>query len=266
MPFSSNRSGALQSNHLHSQPAPNVRSARRAYAGARLLQWGTGLALSVTLVGCSVLPKPQAAPSLFDFGVGSAPATATGNAGNSRQVLEQRPIFVAPVTARGLPSNTQVMLYRLNYAQDMQLRGYQQSRWSQPVEQLVGQQLRKQLAQQRPVFSDGLNVNFGRLTTSAAPAVLHVNLQRFEQVFSAPAASDAVFQAEVTLVEPGLQGDRLLGQRLFDYSVTAEPADAIGAAKAFAQASAQFTADVNAWVTQLIEHNASGHASPGANP
>lgn len=250
MPFFQKGSGTLLSKKLNIQQALPARVAHRASRpSARLLHWSAALGLGLALVGCSVLPKPQAAPSLFDFGVASA---AVANASSNRQVLEQRPIYIAPVTARGLPSNTQVMLYRLNYAQDMQLRGYQQSRWSQPVEQLVGQQLRKQLAQQRPVLSDGINVNFGRLTESSAPAILHVNLQRFEQVFSTPAASDAVFHAEVTLVEPGLQGDRLLGQRVFDYSVAAEPADAVGAAKAFAQASSQFTADVGAWVAQLI--------------
>lgn len=257
MPFFQKGSGTLQSKKLNIQQALPTRQARRASrSNARLLHWSAALGLGLALTGCSVLPKPQAAPSLFDFGLAAAPAASTANASSNRQLLAQRPIYIAPVTARGLPSNTQVMLYRLNYAQDMQLRGYQQSRWSQPVEQLVGQQLRKQLAQQRPVLSDGVNVNFGRLTESSAPAMLHVNLQRFEQVFSAPAASDAVFQAEVTLVEPGLQGDRLLGQRVFDYTVAAEPADAVGAAKAFAQASTQFTADVNAWVAQLITQSA----------
>lgn len=261
MPFFQNGSCTLQSKSFQIQQAQPGRSARSALPRARvLLQWGAGLGLSVALVGCSVLPKPQAAPSQFDFGVAAAPAAAAVNASSNRQVLDQRPIFIAPVTARGLPSNTQVMLYRLNYAQDMQLRGYQQSRWSQPVEQLVGGQLRKQLAQQRPVLSDGLNINFGRSNASSAPAVLHVNLQRFEQVFSAPAASDALFQAEVTLVEPSVQGDRLMGQRVFEYSVAAEPADAVGAAKAFAQASTQFTTDVNAWVAQLITQ--SGNPKP----
>lgn len=259
MPFFQNGSGTLPSKSLQIQQALPERPAPSALPCARLLlQWGTGLSLSVALVGCSVLPKPQAAPSLFDFGVAAAPAAA--KASSDRQVLDQRPIFIAPVTARGLPSNTQVMLYRLNYAQDLQLRGYQQSRWSLPVEQLVGAQLRKQLAQQRPVLSDGLNVNFGRSNASSAPAVLHVNVQRFEQVFSAPAASDAVFQAEVTLVEPSVQGDRLMGQQVFEYSVAAEPADAVGAAKAFAQASTQFTTDVSAWVAQLLTQ--SGNAKP----
>lgn len=254
MRITHNGSPALQSSDVLCQSKPpsiTQQPVRDAAHAARLLKWGATAGLAVALMGCSVLPKPQAAPLLYDFGLHGQPEAGAA-AAQSRQLLEQRPLFVSDVTARGLPTNTQVMLYRLNYAQDLQLRGYQQSRWSQPVEQLVGLQLRNQLAHSRPVLSDAVNVNLGRLSGAAAPAALYVNLLRFEQVFSTPAASDAVFQAEVTLIEPSVQGDRLLGQKVFDYRVTAEPADAVGAAKAFAQASKQFTVDVDAWVTQAL--------------
>lgn len=250
MPSIQTGSCTLQTHDLLCQP-----KAAAQLQPSRLAMWGAAAGLSMALMGCSVLPKPQAAPLQYDFGSASQQASASA-ANQSRQVLEQRPLFVPAVTARGLPANTQVMLYRLNYAEDMQLRGYQQSRWSQPVEQLVGLQLRNQIALHRPVLSDGLNVNFSRAAGPSAPAVLYVNLVRFEQSFSTPSASDGLLQAEVTLVEPTSQGDRLLGQKVFDYRVAAEPADAVGAARALAQASQQFTVDVDGWVSQLIAQSA----------
>ncbi|THU05383.1 hypothetical protein E9531_02265 [Lampropedia puyangensis] len=210
------------------------------------------VAMVWALQGCSALPAPQAAPALYDFGsVVAVAAPSIVGADSGHQGLLLRPVYLAEVTAQGLPDNSQIMLYRLRYSEDLQLRGYQKARWSQPVEQLVEQQLRSQLARSRPVLSDRLNVSFGR-NAQSAPAIAYVNLIHFEQAFTGPSTSQAEVQAQVTVVEPSPQGDRLLGQKRFDYSNAAPSADAVGGARALAQAAAQLSLDVDAWITTIL--------------
>ncbi|WP_162846498.1 ABC-type transport auxiliary lipoprotein family protein [Corticibacter populi] len=224
------------------------RSAASVPAG-RAMTMGLVLA-AATLVGCSVLPAPPTTPALYDFGLATMNAAASSAPG--APVAQRRTLILDEVTAQGLPTASQALLYRFSYADDHQLRAYQQARWSQPVTRLLGQQLREQLERQGPVMGEAYSPS--RLRDGDRQAlVLRVELDRFEQVFTSESQSTALVQLRATLVEPGLRGDRLLGQRSFVREVPAGSADAPGGARALALAAQAVAADVDAWVGALAQ-------------
>ncbi|RMX00120.1 hypothetical protein EBQ26_03385 [Allofranklinella schreckenbergeri] len=207
---------------------------------------------ALALAGCATLPEPPSPTVLYDFGA-AAPAQPAAQPASqtSSQAPNQPPsLLLASVSASGLPTDSQVMLYRLAYADDLQLRGYQNARWSQPVQRLFEQQLRQQLERTRVV----LDADFSpaRLREDGiAPPVLRADVERFEQVFPSDSASGAIVRVRATVVRSSAQGDQVLGQRVFERSANAASADASGGAQAMAQAARQVAADIDAWLAQL---------------
>ncbi|PAT38430.1 hypothetical protein CK625_02790 [Vandammella animalimorsus] len=222
------------------------------------------LGLSAALLGaCSALPTPTAAPALYDFSVAtdqqvdgakgaamaaSAPAAQSGTP--QQPAPAAAPLLLGKVSAHGLPANSQAVLYRYAYADAQQLRAYQQARWSQPVPQLLGQQLRQQLELRRPVLEEGFSP--ARLRQEQqAPLALQVDVLQFEQVFTSQTQSHAQVRLRATLWAPQPQGDRLLGQRTFEYQRPAPTPDAAGGAWALAQAAQAAVAAIDSWLSQM---------------
>lgn len=78
--------------------------------------------------------------------------------------------------------------------------------------------------------------------------VLRIELEAFQQVFSSPTQSTGVVRWRATALQPGADGDRLLGQKVFVAQQPAATADAAGGAQALAQATDQAARDVDVWL------------------
>ena len=198
--------------------------------------------LGALLGGCSALPAPPASTTQYDFG----PAVVAQAAAPAQAALP--PLTLGSVTADGLPADRQALLYRYTYTDDHQLRAYQRARWSLPVEQLLARQLRQQLQTRWAV----LTPDYGRTRTQsgeAVPLVLHVDLERFEQIFADSQLSNGVIELRATLLDSN--GGRLLAQRSFRRSVDAGSADAPGGARALAAAAQAVSADLEQWLLSL---------------
>ncbi|PAT30899.1 hypothetical protein CLI92_06545 [Vandammella animalimorsus] len=220
-----------------------------------------GLAAAL-LSACAALPTPTAAPALYDFsaatdqqvdgakGAAMAASAQAAQSGTQPSAPSAAPLLLGKVSAHGLPANSQAVLYRYAYADAQQLRAYQQARWSQPVPQLLSQQLRQQLELHRPVLEDGFSP--ARLRQEQqAPLALQVDVLQFEQVFTSETQSHAQVRLRATLWAPQPQGDRLLGQRTFEYQRPAPTPDAAGGAWALAQAAQAAVAAIDSWLSQM---------------
>jgi cholesterol transport system auxiliary component len=184
-------------------------------------------ALTSLLVACAT-PSAPVNKVTYDFGeLELAPAAQTATA-------KQAPIALSEIDTAWGQSST-AMQYRLAYANPQQVRPYSQASWRMPPAQLVAQQVRAVLAQQRPV------VSLGEGTT---PLVLQLTLESFGQTFDTPTNSHASVRLRATL----LKGDQLLDQRALHAQVSAPTADAAGGAKALSEATQQVATELATWL------------------
>ncbi len=158
--------------------------------------------VALLLSACAALPERASAPQRYDFG----PPVVS-----SMPVAAQRPTLGLRVQASPALEGT-AMLYRLAYADARQLRAYTQSRWAMAPAELIAQRLRSGLGQAYTLPPDG----------EGASRVLHVTLEEFSQVYTAPEQSHGLLRLRVSL----LQGERLLAQRDLQLQQPAMRADA----------------------------------------
>lgn len=185
---------------------------------------------------------------VYDFGDSAVVAMESSVAPAESQA--RLPLLLAKVTASGVGEGDQSVFYRQSYATDNRLRTYQLARWSLPPEQLFEQRLRQTLELQRPVLTEEFNL--ARLRDGDRyPAVLRVDISRFEQNFETPTASAGIVQVRATLIDPNPRGDALLGQKTFISRISAETADAQGGAAAMAEAAKVVAITVAQWVESL---------------
>lgn len=200
---------------------------------------GLFLVIFLGLSGCA-LSTPPARPAVYDFGPGplSLPATAH---------LPGLPaLAVAEIEASPALDSTAV-LYRLTYADAQQLKPYALARWSMAPAQLIRQRLREQLAQRRAL----LNVGEGGLADTAMPPMLRIELEEFSQLFETPGKSMGLLRLRVTLVQPGLTGERLLAQRSIIMQRPAPSADAPGGVRALTAATDAAVQEIDQWLLGL---------------
>lgn len=200
--------------------------------------------LSAMLAACTGLPRPPEVPVSYDFGALSGDA-APVVVGDSRPAL-----VLVGVASSGLSGDAQALQYRQAYSSDQLLQPYQLARWSQPPAQLFEQQLRTELQKSRPVLGENLRLSRSR-EGAQAPAVLQIDLRSFEQIFVNPTTSVGHVQVQATLLKSNLDGNTLLGQKVFSAKQPATSANAVGGAQALAQASKDISQQINAWVTAL---------------
>lgn len=211
--------------------------------------------LATVLSACSALPEQPPSMSLYDFGVAPAgpshDATVGGPTASTDSVTGMPPaLVVESVTAHGLPTDHQALLYRYAYTDDHQLRAYQRARWSLPAEQLIAQQLNRQLQKQWTVLMpEHGRAGMNRLG-DRTPA-LHINVERFEQVFTTPNRSSGVIQLRATLFDTA--GQNLIAQRNFSQSSDASSPDAAGGARALGTATQRVVADIGQWLQSALQ-------------
>lgn len=207
---------------------------------------GTCLALALGLSACSALPSRPGAVVRYDLGLTDLRVPQASAAAPS---VAPVPLVLAPVQFSGLPEGTTTMLYRLNYADGQQLRGYQQARWSVPPAQMLEQRLRMRLGLERAVLAERDEVS-DRTSDQRNLAVLRVELDEFSQVFDSAQSSAALVRLRASLIarDDATGGNVLQGQTLLIAQVPASTADAAGGAQAMARAADDVAAQLSLWL------------------
>lgn len=178
------------------------------------------LSAALALSACSLAPTvpPKA---VYDLGPASG-QTARGGA------LAWR---IADVTAPPQLSGEGIA-YRLAFQQTQRLEHYRDSLWAAPPAALLTQRLRESLA--------------GAPGCSGKPAaLLTVNLDEFEQVFTSPSSSQVVLRLHATLWPAG---SGTAQQRHWRLERPALP-DAAGAVRGLAQAVDEWLPQLSTWLT-----------------
>lgn len=136
--------------------------------------------------------------------------------------------------------DSQMMFYRLDYANDLQPRAYSASRWTMPPAQLFAQRLKASLSRAGGTViaaSDGaINV-----------PTLRLEVDEFSQHFESASKSNG----EVAIRASLFDGRVLRAQKLFVQKVAATSADAQGGAAALAAASDAIIVDMSTWLATL---------------
>jgi cholesterol transport system auxiliary component len=197
------------------------------------------LSLAV-LAGCSALPDKPMPQVMYDLGQPSAAAAAPAP--------DRTPLLLPELEARGILESTD-LLYRLAYDDPHQVRPYAFARWSAPPSQLVRQRLRDVLGRDRAVLDSSAAAALSR-RGGAAPPVLRVELEEFDQVFDSTTASRGVVRLRCTLLENTGGGERLVAQRSFVLERPAPSADAAGGVRALTAATEAAAVDIAAWLQQ----------------
>lgn len=183
---------------------------------------------ALLLSACAALPERAAAPQRYDFGPPAAPAA----------VAAQRPPLGLRVQASPALEGT-AMLYRLAYADAQQLRAYTQSRWAMAPAELLAQRLRSGLGRDYTLPPEGEG--------EGASRVLHVTLEEFSQVYTAPDQSHGLLRLRVSL----LQGERLLAQRELQLQQPAARADAAAGVRALGASTDAAVAELVRWLAEF---------------
>ena len=202
-------------------------------ASVHVQKWAAPLVLSAAalLSGCAA-PVRAPAPLLYDFGppVAAAPTPAS----NARPLLAVR-VQASPAL------DTPAMLYRLGYADAQQLRAYTQSRWAMAPAELLQQRLR-----------DGLGQRFALLPPGeSAPRLLHIELDEFSQLFSAPADSSGLLRLRASVLQRTPRGTQQLAQRELQLQRPAPSADAAGGVRALSAATDAAVQELAQWLQTL---------------
>lgn len=192
------------------------------------VRW-TLLLSAVLLAACAGLPERAPAPLRYDFGplIGDAAPVAAS----------PRPLLALRVQAS--PAlDSPAMLYRLVYADAQQLRAYSQARWAMMPAELLQQRLR-----------DGLGRSFSLLPEGeTAPRVLHIELDEFSQLFTAPQESSGLLRLRVSVLQRTAGGEQLLAQRDWQLQRPAPSADAAGGVRALHAATEAVMIELVQWL------------------
>ncbi|QRX84101.1 ABC-type transport auxiliary lipoprotein family protein [Glaciimonas sp. PAMC28666] len=191
------------------------------------------LIMSILVVtgGCAT---SSAVRTQYDFG---PLPSAISNPRSGARALPA--VSLAEVVAPAGLDNT-MMLYRLAYANDLQLRPYANSRWTMSPSQLFSQRLKARFGQAGGTV---VSVSDGAINIP----VLRIEMDDFSQTFDS--ASHSVVQ--ITLRAAIFNGRLLQGQKMFSRSAVAQTADAAGGARAFSTASDALIDDLMDWLAGL---------------
>ena len=186
-------------------------------------------AATLFVSACATAPTPL---SYFDFG----PAT---KASDTAIACELPPVNLPDISSpNSLESN--LMLYRLLYANDQQTHAYANHRWSMPPAQLVALRIKSQLANdpKSPVrlVDNGLANPDGWQ--------LRLDLTDFSQYFSDATHSYAQLQLRASL----LHANNLLAQTTLTQQASADAPDAPAGAQAMRVATDALITDLTGWL------------------
>jgi len=182
----------------------------------------------VSVLTACTLGDRATVPTQLDLGAGG-PAAASA-------LPEMPPIAVPPANSASLLTETMVVWRVGDQGQPQAFETY---RWVAPPARLVTQRIVDRLSLQGAVLQQNIGGDVPQL---------RLNLQRFEQTFSADGASS---QAQLTLQAVLMRGAVVVGQRLINIRVPAATQDAPGGALALRTATDQAAEQVAQWLTRL---------------
>ena len=177
--------------------------------------------------GCATQAEPMA---LYDLG----PLQA--NHANSSNPGSLPALTIAEINAPAW-LDSQLMYFRLSYANQQQTRPYARSRWSMAPLQLFGQRLKARIAQAGGVV---LSATDG----ATSLPVLRVDADEMIQDFDSASHSSARISVRASVFD----GRSLLAQKTFSRQAIAPSADAAGGASAMAEASDALIDDIMQWL------------------
>jgi len=184
--------------------------------------------IAIGLLSACALGDGAQAPKQLDLGAGYTAATSG--------LPEMPPIAVPAATSASLLTETMVVWRVGDQGQPQAYTTYQ---WVAPPARLVTQRIVDRLSLQGAVLQQNVG---GELPQ------LRLNLQRFEQTFSADGVSS---HAQLTLQAVLIRGQTVVGQRLIDVRIPATSQDAPGGAQALRVATDQAAEQVAQWLTGL---------------
>ncbi|MDC8774470.1 ABC-type transport auxiliary lipoprotein family protein [Roseateles albus] len=169
------------------------------------------------LSACALNGNRPVAPALFDLG------PISNKVGGPLPELQ-----LSEMTAPPWLASTGIA-YRLVYQNEFQTHIYRDSRWAAPPAVLLSERLRQKLA---------VNTR----DASSKPVVLRLELVEFEQRFSSPT------QAAVRVNLRARLGEGWGSTQTFELIKASPSADAVGAVRAFSEASDEILNQVLGWV------------------
>ena len=210
-------------------------------------QWSMLLTAPLLMLGlsaCGSWPTRPVRAAVYDFGPGSLDATAL------TQSVGLPLLALADVETRGGEIDKLAVLYRLGYADALQLRPYAQAHWSMPAAALVQQRLRQVLGQQHAVVPAGEGAALTRVQ-GKLPLVLQVELTEFSHFFVSPQESFGLLRLQATLLENTPAGVKVLAQRQVVSRQPASTPDAPGGVRALATATDAAARELALWLAQM---------------
>ncbi len=184
--------------------------------------------LLVLLTGCGA-GRSGSAPQQLDLGAGYADSNVSPIAS-----VRHPPIAVPAGSAASLLTESAV-IWRVGDAGQPQ--AYTTYQWVAPPVRLVTQRIVDRLSLQGPVLQQN--------AVGDMPQVW-LNLQRFEQIFSADGSSSV---GQLSLQAIFIKGTKVIEQKLVDIKVPAGTQDAVGGAQALRDATEQAAEQVAQWLT-----------------
>lgn len=180
--------------------------------------------------GCATRSEPTV---LYDLGPLRTDHVTSSQAG------ALPPLSMAEINAPAW-LDSQLMYFRLGYANQQQTRPYANSRWSMPPAQLFGQRLKARIAQAGGVV---LSATDG----AAGLPLLRLDADDMMQNFDSASHSTVQLSVRATV----LSGRSPLAQKTFSRQALAPSADAAGGAAALAAASDALIDDMLLWLADL---------------
>lgn len=196
------------------------------------------LVIPLILQACVSTPPPL---KYYDFGAVVKPAKPEDNAPLCKLPLIQLADITAP---SALSSN--MMLYRLLYANDQQSYSYANHRWNMTPVQLLTQRIKMQLALRGVTLIDSGIVS---LNSNLNVLQLRLEVEDFNQYFSDAAHSYAQIQIRASLI----RDRKLLAQTMLQQQVNADSADAPAGARAMRMATDELILNLTHWLCEQTQ-------------
>jgi cholesterol transport system auxiliary component len=195
------------------------------------------IAAALFLQSCVSTP-PQL--KYYDFGTVSTKSDEKEEA-ESGPICNLPPIQLADIKApSALGSN--MMLYRLLYADDQRIYSYANHRWNMTPSQLITQRIKMQLARRGVSLIDsGIN--------SLNILQLRLEIEDFNQYFTDAAHSYAQIQIRASLIK----NRKLIAQTMLQQQVNADSADAPSGAKAMRLATDEMILNLTYWLCEQVQ-------------
>jgi cholesterol transport system auxiliary component len=181
------------------------------------------LLLASALAAClPTFTPPQVAPERFDLGAAPVFSPTEKPSASARSMAFQ--LFPVPALENNF------MRYRLLYADPAKVQVYAYARWTNTPGEIL-----RLFLQERLFWAEDAKPDVCRL---------ELELQRFEQIFTAPETSFGVLFAQARLRHPdmGIQTERRI-----DLNIAAPTPDAAGGVKALTEAAERLAGELQRW-------------------